>query len=718
MIAFVRQDRRRINMINKVAKYSEQCDMTLAKLTEAIIEEMLELDGLSTFVRSMLESIKNDCSKVDYEDDNSIIKEQAELAINAIDTIKTNSEDSCIEALKLIMLVNLAYQNCEESLTEEEYQQAKDRNCILVMLCKKYKIRVYVVNDVITNRELPEDSEDVADDVTTIDDDGKGIVRTKGNEELRAKIINRIANRSDEPIIVYGLPRSLANQIIENTVFDVRNIDSNLQVYHATVYCDSGALLLCKKYDEDEAKFTYDLLRHGAFRRGNLVVNYVINDVERLKDCIEDDDDRVNFRVRIAWSSKVIDKMDCVNISSDNIDYEDVREFSALINKCVGVKMSIAAEKELFKHMMEDKSLDDEKVVAIAAEHVINIGKAMKITKKDMEYAYRTYKDDYEEVVEISSDAKHRVNRAESLLSTSIFGQEEALKEIMTVIRIAEAGLNEKDKPLASMLFVGPTGTGKTETAKKLAEAGGYDFARIDMGEFSDKTSVTKFLGTAPGYVGYDDGSALEKAMRGKDRCILLLDEIEKAEPSIFNAMMQILDNGEAKDGHNKVINFRNSIIIMTSNAGASDIGRETLGFMSASNADRRNSRGLSECVEEELRKTFRPEFINRIDSIVQFNKLNTETSMLITKKLIRELEELAKCNILINQRALDELAGRGCNIKFGAREIKRVITKEIKRELAEKLLDAGTLDRGTYRVDFDDKEFIINKEVDRHNFF
>ncbi len=273
-------------------------------------------------------------------------------------------------------------------------------------------------------------------------------------------------------------------------------------------------------------------------------------------------------------------------------------------------------------------------------------------------------------------------------LAGRIMGQDQAIDTVSKAMKIACTGLNEEDKPIVSMLFVGPTGTGKTETAKQLADVLDRKLVRVDMSEYVDETAVNRINGASAGYVGYDDGSVFAKLLKGNEECVLLLDEVEKAHPKVFDTLLQILDNGILHDNKGNDINFRKAIIIMTSNSGIQNMDKRALGFNSVEEVDVKNSKGISECVDAALRKTFRPEFINRIDYIIQFDPLSREESRRIAQRMMGKLTKKLPNTVIVSDECYDALADKGMDIKYGAREIKRYINSEIKSSIAEAIVD------------------------------
>ncbi|MEG0180998.1 MAG: ATP-dependent Clp protease ATP-binding subunit [Peptostreptococcaceae bacterium] len=296
-----------------------------------------------------------------------------------------------------------------------------------------------------------------------------------------------------------------------------------------------------------------------------------------------------------------------------------------------------------------------------------------------------------------------RLLKLEDILHERVIGQDQAIKSICTAIRRARAGLKDPNRPIGSFLFLGPTGVGKTELSKALAEAEFGDenqIVRIDMSEYMEKHSVSRLIGSPPGYVGYDEGGQLTEKVRRHPYSVVLFDEIEKAHPDVFNILLQILDDGRLTDSKGRTVDFKNAILIMTSNVGAKTIRRQkTLGFSTVTQGDidKDEYEKMKENIMGELKKQFRPEFLNRIDDIIVFHSLNKEDISsivkLMCKTLINRLEEMT-IKLKMDEDAIDLIAKEGFDVEYGARPLKRSIQKELENELSELILQ-GTIKSG-----------------------
>jgi len=297
----------------------------------------------------------------------------------------------------------------------------------------------------------------------------------------------------------------------------------------------------------------------------------------------------------------------------------------------------------------------------------------------------------------VSKDDKQALANLERDLKTMVFGQNKAIEALTAAIKLARAGLREPEKPIGSYLFSGPTGVGKTEVARQLGMTLGVELHRFDMSEYMERHAVSRLIGAPPGYVGFDQGGLLTDAVDQHPHCVLLLDEIEKAHPDIFNILLQIMDYGKLTDHNGKNVDFRNVILIMTTNAGASEMAKPAIGFV-------REARSGEDT--EAINRLFTPEFRNRLDAIIPFSGLTPEIVARVVDKFVMQLEaQLADRNVTIelSDAARQWLAEKGYEPNFGARPLARVIQEHIKKPLAEELLFGKLAKGGLVRVDLVD---------------
>ncbi|MFY0663950.1 MAG: ATP-dependent Clp protease ATP-binding subunit ClpA [Natronospirillum sp.] len=288
----------------------------------------------------------------------------------------------------------------------------------------------------------------------------------------------------------------------------------------------------------------------------------------------------------------------------------------------------------------------------------------------------------------VSRNDKELLKNLERNLKMTVFGQDSAIDTLGSAIKMARAGLKDGDKPIGSFLFAGPTGVGKTEVTRQLAEALGVELIRFDMSEYMERHTVSRLIGAPPGYVGYDQGGLLTDAVTKHPHSVLLLDEIEKAHPEVFNLLLQVMDHGTLTDNNGRKADFRNVILVMTSNAGAEDMNRRSMGFTTQDHATDGS---------EAIRKMFSPEFRNRLDGIIQFNALPREVIMSVVDKFLVELQvqlDDKKVHISVHDDAREWLAEHGYDKSMGARPMARLIQEEIKKKLADALL-FGVLSAG-----------------------
>lgn len=318
-------------------------------------------------------------------------------------------------------------------------------------------------------------------------------------------------------------------------------------------------------------------------------------------------------------------------------------------------------------------------------------------------------------VVQLTKEESERLLNMENVLHERVIGQSEAVTAIAKAIRRGRVGLKDPKRPVGSFIFLGPTGVGKTELCKALAEAMFGDenaMLRLDMSEYMEKHTVSKLIGSPPGYVGFEEGGQLTEKVRRKPYSVVLFDEIEKAHPDVFNMLLQILEDGRLTDSQGRTVDFKNTVIIMTSNVGARLITEKqsSLGFNSENeNADESEKKDIKELVTGELRKVFRPEFLNRVDDIIVFNKLNKDEIKQIAVKMLKTLENrLDKMNIKISftDNAVSEIADKGFDENYGARPLRRAIQNEIEDPLSEQMLEGKVKDGAVVTCDFADGQF------------
>ncbi len=361
---------------------------------------------------------------------------------------------------------------------------------------------------------------------------------------------------------------------------------------------------------------------------------------------------------------------------------------------------AIRAAVELSAKYIHDRKLPDKAIDVIdevgASRMLLPEGKRRKtVTLKDVE-------DIVAKIARIppksvSTDDREQLRTLERDLKAMVFGQDKAIDALSAAIKLARAGLRDPEKPIGNYLFSGPTGVGKTEVAKQLAKTLGIELIRFDMSEYMERHSVSRLIGAPPGYVGFDQGGLLTDAIDQHPHAVLLLDEIEKAHQDLYNILLQVMDHGKLTDHNGKTVDFRNVILIMTTNAGASDLAKATIGF-------ERDTRIGED--EEAIKRLFTPEFRNRLDAIVGFAALTPEIVGRVVEKFVMQLEaQLADRNVTIelSSAAKEWLAERGYDPLYGARPLARVIQEHIKKPLAEELLFGKLAKGGSVKVGLKD---------------
>ncbi|MFV0518820.1 MAG: ATP-dependent Clp protease ATP-binding subunit [Lachnospirales bacterium] len=324
-------------------------------------------------------------------------------------------------------------------------------------------------------------------------------------------------------------------------------------------------------------------------------------------------------------------------------------------------------------------------------------------------------------VRKIEKEETKNLLNLEEVLASKVIGQKDAVSAIAKAIKRNRVGLKKENKPIGSFLFLGPTGVGKTELSKVLAETifgSQKDLIRVDMSEYMEKHSISKMIGSPPGYVGFDDGGQLVEKIRTKPYSVILFDEIEKAHPDVFNLLLQLLDDGRLTDSKGRVVDFKNTIIILTSNIGAKEIiGKKTLGFATSNNDNTYEE--IKNIVFNELKHYFRPEFLNRLDEMIVFNALSKDDVKEIVKLLLKDLEDRvyknANLTLDFDDSLIDYIATKGYDKNYGARPLQRLIQKDIEDKLAELLLEEALdskNDNNLYLSVKDEKVLIEQKEV------
>ena len=367
-------------------------------------------------------------------------------------------------------------------------------------------------------------------------------------------------------------------------------------------------------------------------------------------------------------------------------DFHQIKYTDESLKACVDL-----SQKYLVNSKLPDKAIDllDE------------VGSTVKLNKTDKIVEPKDVLDVVSKLsgvptVEMNQDDLKNLKDLDKKLKALVFGQEEAIEVLVRSIKFARSGLEQKEKPWGSFLFAGPTGVGKTEVCKQLARLLGVQFQRYDMSEYMEKHAVSRLVGAPPGYVGYEQGGQLTEHVQKHPYSLILLDEIEKAHPDIYNILLQVMDGGRLTDGNGRTVDFKNTLIVLTTNAGASDVAKGTIGLGAA---DR------TSVSQDAIKRTFTPEFINRLDQVVYFNSLNRELILKVVEKFISELRlSLAhkKVDLQLSDEVINYLADKGFDPVYGARPIARKIDQLIKSQLVDELLFGKLKSGGRVEVELD----------------
>ena len=373
--------------------------------------------------------------------------------------------------------------------------------------------------------------------------------------------------------------------------------------------------------------------------------------------------------------------------------FHNVKILQEALDAAVSLSVKYQTDKKL-----PDKAID--LIDCACSRFNLKLAEDRVVTKVGIEFELSKMIQMPEEV--IAEQESNNLANLESNINQEVYGQDTAVTEIVDKILVSRAGLKQENKPIGSFVFMGPTGTGKTETAKALAKHLGVKLVRFDMSEYQEKHSVAKLIGSPPGYVGFEENAGLLiTKLQETPNCVLLLDEIEKSHPDVSTILLQIMDNGTVTGSNGKVADCRNIVLILTTNAGAKDAEKNQIGFGSQER----------EYEDKELKKFFPPEFRNRLDGVITFGKLSKETMIKIVGKFMLEVKEQVKgkgIKIRISDDAIDWLVDKGFDSKMGARPLHRVIDKEIKRPLAKRMLFGDLKQGGILNIGVADNNILL----------
>ncbi|HOQ80049.1 MAG TPA: AAA family ATPase, partial [Candidatus Cloacimonadota bacterium] len=513
---------------------------------------------------------------------------------------------------------------------------------------------------------------------------------------------------------------------MEDTISILRGIKEKYEVHHGVQILDTALVasaFLSNRYISD--RFLPDK-----------AIDLVDEACSKLKmeiDSMPVELDEVQRKIKQLEIEKISLKKEKDDLSKERLakideDIKNLSESQAVL------KMKWQNEKDLMKQISSvSEQIDQLKIEAENAERVGNLGKVAELKygelpakQKILDEAkaklqqipneQRVLKENVDEemiaevvakwtgipLTKLLESEMQKLVKMEGELSKRVIGQKDGISALSNAIRRSRSGLSDQNKPIGSFMFLGPTGVGKTELGKTLAEFL-FDtekaIVRIDMSEFMEKHSVSRLIGAPPGYVGYDEGGYLTESVRRKPYAVILFDEIEKAHPDVFNILLQILDDGRLTDGQGRTVDFRNSIIIMTSNIGAQMIFEHTSDDLEA----------IKDDLMKLLQSYFRPEFLNRLDEIILFHRLNREQIKEIVQIQLKKLSDRLKdkrINIHFTEKAINAIADEGFDPQFGARPLKRVIQKEIENGLAVEIISGNLTPNQTINIDYENGGF------------
>ncbi len=539
-------------------------------------------------------------------------------------------------------------------------------------------------------------------------------------------------------------PVMVVEPSIEDTIAILRGIKEKYEVHHGVRIADAAlvaAANLSAKYITDRflPDKAVDLMDEAASAL-RLEIDSMPQELDNFKRQI------IKLEIEKRALQKEKGKEEKAELKRIEKELANIKEKSRELEMQWRNEKELIAKIHKFKKELDnlkqkadiaEREIDLQKVAEIRYSQIPEIEKKLKDAEKklkDLQKNSRFLKEEVTEediarivakwtgipVVKILQSEAEKLSHAEEELKKRVVGQDEAISIVANAIRRSRAGISEEVRPIGSFLFMGPTGVGKTELAKALAEFLFNDenaLIRIDMSEYMEKHAVSKFIGSPPGYVGYEEGGQLSEKIRRRPYSVILFDEIEKAHPEVFNILLQILDNGRLTDAKGRLVNFKNTIIIMTSNIG-SDYAKEMahLGFEIDSKRElEEKEEEMKDKIQESLRNYFKPEFLNRLDAIIIFNSLKKEDLLKIIDLQLKNVEkrlEVRKIKIEFGPKVKEVLLEKGFDPHFGARPLKRVIEKLILDELAKMIIDGQIQEGDKIKINFDDKnKLVINNK-------
>ena len=619
---------------------------------------------------------------------------------------------------------------------------------VLSMLTEKKSIAVYYLNEAGIVKEkfgefINNEVNEVEEEDQTISSEARRALRsftTNLNDEAKKNRIDPIIGRSDEldsvalalgrrsknNVLLVGDPGVGKTAIAEGLAFNIvnKNVPEFLKEYQVYML-DIGSMLAGSKYRGDfEERFKLVLqaltkqgktimfideahMMNGAGAGGSGNSNDLAN---MLKPALTKGDLKVvasttwdEYRKYFEKDRALMRRFQRVTVDEPTPEVtkdilQGIKKYYEDYHKTTITNEAIDAAVKLSVKYQNDKKLPDKAIdlIDVACSRFKLTGQTENKVVSAVEIQFELAKMINIPAEQVAERETSNLANLEKNLKQGVYGQDEAIESIVDKILVSQAGLKADDKPVGAFVFMGPTGTGKTETAKQLATHLGTKLVRFDMSEYQEKHSVSKLIGSPPGYVGFEENAGLLiTKLQENPTCVLLLDEIEKAHPDVSQILLQIMDNGKVTGSNGKEADARNCILILTTNLGAKDADKNVIGFSESTE---------SVYEDKELKKFFAPEFRNRLDGVITFAKLSKEVMMKIVGKFLLELKNMVKDKniaISVTDEALDYLVDKGFDPKMGARPLQRVIDKDVKRPLSKEILFGSLKNGGRVTVDF-----------------
>ena len=679
------------------------------------------------------------------------------VRVNLEHFIKTNMRDIVVEGRKSKPQKTQTVERClNRAFTQVLFhgrQRIELNDLFLSILSEKKSYSVYYLNKAGFTKEKFSDYVD--EETIHVDDENVGaggidkllaqftanmnqqVQKNKidpviGREVEIESIILALGRRNKANVILVGDPGVGKTAIAEGLAFEIVNGEVPEFIKDHTLYnLDIGAMLAGSKYRGEFEERLKAVLK-AIERKGKAIIfideahmmsgagsssNNPNDMANMLKPALSKGTIKViasttweEYRKHFEKDRALMRRFQRVTVDEPTAEVavdilKGIKKYYEKFHKAVITDAAIEDSVKLSVKYLTDKKLPDKAIDLIdlaCSRFKLDASKERIVTKKSIEFELsKMVKLPVEAVAETESEG---LSNLEANMKHKVYGQDKAIDDVLDKIFIARAGLKDPTKPIGSFLFVGPTGCGKTETAKQLADNLAVNLIRFDMSEYQEKHSVAKLIGSPPGYVGYEENAGqLITKVQEHPHCVLLLDEIEKAHPDVSNVLLQLMDNGMVTGSNGKVADCRNVILIMTSNLGAKDAERQTIGF----SMEERYNDG-----EEAMLNFFAPEFRNRLDGVIKFNKLGKESMEHIVNKFIRDLNALVsekKVKVEVTENGMAILVKKGFNPKMGARPLARIIDQEVKKPMSREMLFGILKKGGVVEVDADNKDVKLN---------